>query len=78
MTTKELSKLKGATPFRPFTIHLADGDTVEVRHPDFLAYAGGRTAFIGFEDGDFSIVDLLLVTRLSVGETNAPAEAMAN
>ena len=68
MSTEQLNKLKDARPFRPFTIHLADGDTVEVRHPDFLAYAGGRTALIGFEDGDFSIVDLLLITRLSVRE----------
>ena len=68
MTTTDLSKLKNARPFRPFTIHLADGDQVRVRHPDFIAYADGRTALVGFEDGDFSIVDLLLVTRLSVAE----------
>jgi len=43
-----------------------------VRHPDFLAYAGGRTALVGQPDGDFETVDLLLVTSLNVTE-DAPA-----
>ena len=73
MTTNELKKLKDAKPFQPFTMHLADGGEVTVKHPDFLAYSGGRTAFVGYEDGDFDIVDLLLVSRLSVSETTDAA-----
>ncbi len=73
MTTTDLKKLKDAKPFRRFTMHLADGGEVVVKHPDFLAYAGGRTAFVGDEDGDFDIVDLLLVSRLSVSETSDAA-----
>ena len=74
MTTTELKKLKDAEPFRPFTMHLADGGEVTVKHPDFLAYSR-RTyrASIGYEDGDFDIVDLLLVSRLSVKETPSAA-----
>jgi hypothetical protein len=75
MTTGELKKLKDAQPFRPFDIHLADGRSVRVEHPDFLAYAGGRTALIGYPDGDFEIVDLLLVTSLKViDEADTAAE----
>ncbi len=75
MTTSELNKLKNTRPFRPFSIHLADGRSVEVKHPDYLAYAGGRTALVGFEDGDFEIIDLLLVTSLAVGngQSHAPS-----
>ncbi len=73
MTTQDLSNLKNAKPFRPFSIHMADGREVKVKHPDFLAYAGGRTALIGYEDGDFEIVDLLLVTSLKVNEQSSAA-----
>jgi hypothetical protein len=73
LTTESLKKLKNAQPFRPFSLHLADGQEVKVKHPDFLAYAGGRTALVGFEDGDFEIVDLLLVTSLKVSENSEAA-----
>jgi hypothetical protein len=65
MTTEQLRSVHRATPFRPFTIHLADGKSHLIPHPDFLFITpAGRTVIVAHEDDSFSVVDLLLVTEL--------------
>ena len=39
MTLEKIREAWAARPFRPFAIHLADGRSVFVRHPEFLAMA---------------------------------------
>jgi hypothetical protein len=54
-----------ATPFQPFDIHLAEGRSVPVEHPEMLAITPpGRTIGVGLADGTIEIIDLLLVTSL--------------
>ena len=56
-----------AQPFRPFTMHLADGRQLPVVHRDFIMVSpSGRTAIVYQPDDSFNIVDLLLVTDLEV------------
>ena len=67
MTTEALSQLHQARPFRPFAIRLGDGQSLDVEHPEMLAYAPKhRTAVVYRDDGSFQIIDLLLVTGLDV------------
>jgi hypothetical protein len=68
MTLEALRKYHQAEPFRPFVLHMADGRSVRVDHPEFLAYTGGgRTIIVGDAEGDGSeIVDLLLVASIQV------------
>jgi hypothetical protein len=67
MTTDQLHRLHAASPFVPFTIHIADGTTHEVPHPEFLAHAPGtRIALVADANGVGSYIGLLLVTKLSV------------
>ena len=67
MTIEQLRAVYQTQPFRPFTIHLADGEKLDVPHADFLSHSpSGRTLIVYGEDDSFSIVDLLLVTRLEV------------
>ena len=67
MTIEQLRVVSQARPFRPFTLHLADGEKLHVPHADFLSHSpNGRTLIVYSEDDSFSIVDLLLVTRLEV------------
>ena len=75
MTINALRELLHAVPFKAFTIRLADGREVHGPHPDFITVTGGgRTAFVtNAIDENFSIVDLLLVTRLKSGDTVSPA-----
>ena len=67
MTIQELRKVHQATPFRPFTIYLADGREFLIPHRDFLSQSPvGRTVIVYNADGSFDILDLLLVTDLKV------------
>ena len=75
MTVEQLRTVLRAASFRPFTIYLADGRQIPVRHPDFLAQSPtGRTIIVYQEDDTFSIVDLLLVTELKV-HNGSPARS---
>jgi hypothetical protein len=65
MTTEQLRNMHLERPFQPFDIHLADGRSLAVEHPEFLSQSPtGRTVAIGLPDGTHEVVDLLLVTSL--------------
>jgi hypothetical protein len=67
MTTEALRKLHVTRPFVPFYLRLGDGQRLPVQHPEMLAYApNSRLATVYFEDGNFEIIDLLLVTGIEV------------
>lgn len=36
MTAKDMRDLIRTNPFKPFRLHLADGKSLRVRHPDFV------------------------------------------
>lgn len=67
MTAEQFRTMHKANPFRPFTIHLADGRTLPVPHRDFVSQSpSGRTIIVYQSDEGFSVVDLYLVTELEV------------
>ncbi len=73
MTSNEIRKLLRAQPFQPFTLHLADGRTFDVPHPErMIAGEGARIAIVS-HDRTYDLVDLLLVTsaELRPPETSA-------
>jgi hypothetical protein len=75
MTTEQLRSAIRSTPFRPFTIRMADGRTFSIAHPDFLSMSpAGRTVVIYHPDDSASIVDLMLMTEL---ELTPPAASSA-
>ena len=50
---------------------MADGREIHVPHPDFLSHSPvGRTVIAYHENDTFSILDLLLITELEVGDGN--------
>ncbi len=70
MPIEEVFALLRGRPFEPFTVHLADGTSYEIRHPDQLIPTG-RTLFIGVPGQPGSLpydrvdrVALVHVTRL--------------
>jgi len=78
MTLEQLRNLFKAQPFRQFTMHLADGRQIFVRHPDFILPApSGRTVIVYQPDDSFNIIDLLLVTDLHVG-SGSPSSGTAS
>jgi hypothetical protein len=67
MTAEQLRMMRDANPFRPFTIHLADGRSFSVPHRDFVSQSpAGRTIIVYGSEESFSILDLYLVTELEV------------
>jgi hypothetical protein len=64
MTTEQLREFHETRPFRPFRIHLADGKTLSVRHPEILWRPPNARTFAVWTGDAISVIDLLLVTRL--------------
>jgi len=78
MTTEQLRSTRDAIPFLPFSLHLADGRSFRVPHRDYLLISPhGRIAFVfRTENEAFNIVDVMLITDLSV-DGAAQQEAVA-
>lgn len=67
MTADQFRTMCLANPFRPFTIYLADGRSLDVPHRDFVSQSpNGRTIIVYGSDDGFSIVDLYLVMELRI------------
>ena len=49
-------------PFEPFVIRLADGRSLPVRHPDFVAVGRRRIVVVGADDRTSMIEPLLIVS----------------
>ncbi len=68
MTIEGLRKFHRATPFKPFTIRVADDHEYYVPHPEFLSFSvSGRTIVISTPDDSHELIDLPLVTSLHPG-----------
>lgn len=68
MTIDQLRNVHRAQPFRPFTLRMADGSALHVGHPEWLTFSpAGRTVIVFKPDDSFSIIDLLLVASIDVG-----------
>jgi hypothetical protein len=50
-------------PFQPFAIHLADGRSLPVPHPDFVALTP-RRVIVGASDDSWAVVEPLLISSL--------------
>jgi hypothetical protein len=76
MTVEQLNNVHHARPFRPFTIHMGDGRSFYVKHPDFLSRSpSGRTIVVHSDDDSFNILDMLLVTEFEVHASDKPNAA---
>jgi len=53
-------------PFKPFKIRLADGRTLPVPHPDFVALTS-RRVIVAAKDSSWSVVEPLLIVSLDYG-----------
>ncbi len=72
VTSGQLLRHLKTQRFVPFRMHLADGRTLAVNHPDLLLYVpGARTCVVADVPKKLcDTVDLLLVTSLEQGASN--------
>jgi len=63
----DIHKLAHASPFVPFTIHLADGGQLRISTIDHIAVppAGGRIFVFG-DDERYDVISALMITRIAV------------
>ncbi len=72
MTIQQLRAMLKAVPFRPFTLHMADGRAFPIPHPDFLLMSpSGRMAFAFRDDDECTILDLPLMTEIKFAKPAA-------
>ena len=65
MQAKEIRTLYQATPFEPFRIHMANGKSVDVPHPEFMLLSrSGRKLIVDKPDDSFEFIDVSLVTSV--------------
>jgi hypothetical protein len=66
-------------PFRPFELRLADGRSILVRHPEFIAIAPNSRRIVVFAPPDdaMSILEPLLIVSIEYPAT-APAAPGSN
>jgi hypothetical protein len=71
MTIEQFRATLHQLPFRPFTIRMADGRSLEVAHRDFIAQSpSGRTVIVVQADESYSVLDMLLMSELEVHAAN--------
>jgi hypothetical protein len=76
MTVEQLKNAIHSQPFRPFTLHMGDGRSFRVDHPDFISRSpSGRTVVVHGPDDSMSILDLLLMTEIEIHPTAKPGAA---
>jgi len=78
MHIETIRELRTARSFRPCTMHMADGRSVEVRHPEFMAISpNGRTAVAFSPEGKKGAghgVDIMLVTDIELNPDRSNGE----
>ncbi|MEX0777804.1 MAG: hypothetical protein WD042_19045 [Phycisphaeraceae bacterium] len=73
MTADKMRELWKAESFQPFTIRLADGRGIAVRHSEFMTVSPqGRTAVVFQPDGSMNIIDVMLVTDVEINTNGKP------
>ena len=80
MSPTDFRKLLHAAPFRPFRVHVSDGRTFDVRHPEMVRYTKNTLFLAVFSDlADrqyrYAAVGLLHVTGTTPLSMLEPAAA---
>jgi hypothetical protein len=68
---RSLRAFRQRMPFKPFLVELASGTQLIIEHPEALAHRG-RTAVYINSDGEFTLFDNTMVTRVSDITKNGP------
>lgn len=64
MQAAEIQLLLHATPFQPFTIHMANGRQFIVDHPEIAMFSINKGSLaVAMREGGFAILDLRLATH---------------
>jgi hypothetical protein len=66
MTDKQFRELCLSRPFQPFDLHMADGRTIPVSHPELICPTSEKRSFgVGRPDGEIEHIQLSLVKSVT-------------
>lgn len=72
MKIDDLKKMRSRAPFRPFQIHLANGEILPVEHPENMSLPGDETEmFVVWTENDWNLIEAVQVARVSVKRRTA-------
>ena len=73
MKVSDIKKMRDRAPFRAFHLHLTNGETLPVRHPEYLAVPpeSGVELFVVWIGSDWNLVDAGQVARVSLLDSKA-------
>ena len=72
MTKEAINEAVKATPFRPFTVKMADGSSYPVPSSDHASLSpSGRTLIIYYDDDRMKILDVMMITEIETTEAAA-------
>ncbi|MDA1273800.1 MAG: hypothetical protein O2960_07080 [Verrucomicrobia bacterium] len=68
MRISDIKRMRDRAPFRAFQLHLTNGETLPVRHPEYLAAPpeAGSELFVVWVGPDWNLVDAGQVARVSL------------
>lgn len=67
MKIADFKKMRSRAPFRPFQIHLTNGDILLVEHPENMSMPEDETEmFVVWTQQDWNLVEARQVARVSV------------
>ena len=65
MTIEAMQRFTAVNSFQPFAMHLADGRSLDVKHPEgVFSKSNQRTITALNDEGMYEVIDLLLVVSL--------------
>lgn len=74
MTADTIREFLDVTPFKPFTVHIAEQTNVQVPHPDFaLLTKDGRVLIVNTEGSKVKHIDVFSISSISFAEEASAA-----
>jgi hypothetical protein len=70
----DLKKMRSRAPFRPFKVHLTNGDILAVEHPENMSAPDDQDdLFVIWTKGDWNLIEAGQVARVSIARKKDPA-----
>jgi hypothetical protein len=67
MKISDIRAMRNRVPFRPFAIHLSNGDVFEVQHPEQMSLPDDeKEMFVIWTNREWNLIDASQVARVSV------------
>jgi hypothetical protein len=72
MKIDEIRKMRNRAPFRPFQLHLTNGEVIEVGHPERMSIPEDeRELFVAWDKSGWNLLEAAQVARISVPKRNS-------